>query len=211
MERNFHHTSFLRRPERGVVVTDRVLGTLAESRHVVQDFTNERDEEPEMTIDDSVFTPVAARTNLYRDEACNAWRIRIPERANIALDTVVAHARGPRRNHAALVFEDDDATVGRYSFGGSGCALRPLHNDRDGATLTDLHRHSRTKSHRMACPTLTGATDVAVPASLAAAVAERRGSCSSGKCYALCPQICGEQCHGPPRHLQRTRPQTALR
>lgn len=116
MDRDFHHTSFLRRPKRGVAVTDRVLVTLAESRHVVQDFTNERDEKPEMTIDDSVFTPVAARTNLYRDEACNAWRIRIPERANIALDTVAAHARGPRRNHAALVFEDDDATVGRYSF-----------------------------------------------------------------------------------------------
>ena len=65
-----------------------------------------------MTIDDSVSTPVAARTNLYRDETCNAWRIQIPERTNIALDTVVAHARGPRRNHAALVFQDD-AAVGR--------------------------------------------------------------------------------------------------
>ena len=69
-----------------------------------------------MTIDDSVFAAVAARTNLYRDEARNAWRIRIPERANIALDTVVAHAHGPRRDHPALVFEDDDATVRRYSF-----------------------------------------------------------------------------------------------
>ena len=69
-----------------------------------------------MTIDDSVFAPVAARTNLYRDPSRNAWRIRIPERANIALDTVVAHAHGPRRDHPALVFEDDDATVRRYSF-----------------------------------------------------------------------------------------------
>ena len=64
-----------------------------------------------MTIDDSVFIPVAARTNLYRDEARDTWRIRIPERANIALDTVVAYAHGPRRNHPALVFEDEDATV----------------------------------------------------------------------------------------------------
>ena len=69
-----------------------------------------------MTIDESVFAPVAARTNLYRDESRDAWRIRIPERANIALDTVVAHARGPRRDHAALVFEDEYATVRRYSF-----------------------------------------------------------------------------------------------
>ena len=69
-----------------------------------------------MTIDESVFAPVAARTNLYRDEARDAWRIRIPERANIALDTVVAHACGPRRDHPALVFEDEDATVRRYSF-----------------------------------------------------------------------------------------------
>ena len=69
-----------------------------------------------MTIDDSVFAPVAAKTNLYRDPSRDTWRIRIPERANIALDTVVAHARGPRRHHPALVFEDDDSTVRRYSF-----------------------------------------------------------------------------------------------
>ena len=69
-----------------------------------------------MTIDDSVFAPVAARTNLYRDASRGTWRIRIPQRANIALDTVVAHTRGPRRDHPALVFEDEDATVRRYSF-----------------------------------------------------------------------------------------------
>ena len=69
-----------------------------------------------MTIADSVFAPVAARTNLYRDPSRDAWRIRIPERANIALDTVVAHARGRRRDHPALVFEDDDGSVRRYSF-----------------------------------------------------------------------------------------------
>ena len=69
-----------------------------------------------MTIDDSVFAPVAARTNLFRDETADAWRIRIPERANIALDTVVAHARGHRRDHPALIFEHEDATVRRYSF-----------------------------------------------------------------------------------------------
>ena len=69
-----------------------------------------------MSIDDSVFAPVAARTNLYRDESRSAWRIRIPERANIALDTVVAHAHGPCRDHPALVFEDEDGSVRRYSF-----------------------------------------------------------------------------------------------
>ena len=69
-----------------------------------------------MKIANSVFAPVATRTNLYRDESRDAWRIRIPERANIALDTVVAHARGPRRDHPALVFEDEDGSVRRYSF-----------------------------------------------------------------------------------------------
>jgi len=69
-----------------------------------------------MPIDDSVFAPVAARTNLYRDEAHDTWRIRIPDRANIALDTLVTHARGPRRDHPALVFEDEDGSVRRYSF-----------------------------------------------------------------------------------------------
>ena len=69
-----------------------------------------------MTIDDSVFTPVAARTNLYRDLSRDTWRIRIPERANLALDTVVMHARGPSRDHPALVFEDDDGSARRYSF-----------------------------------------------------------------------------------------------
>ena len=70
----------------------------------------------EKMIDDSVFAPVATRTNLYRDPSRDAWRIRIPDRANIALDTVVAQARGSQRNHTALVFEDDDANVRRYSF-----------------------------------------------------------------------------------------------
>ena len=69
-----------------------------------------------MSLDDSVFAPVAARTNLYRDESRDTWRIRIPERANIPLDTVVAHAHGPRRDHPALVFENDDGSVRRYSF-----------------------------------------------------------------------------------------------
>ena len=69
-----------------------------------------------MPIEDSVFAPVAARTNLYRDDAHDTWRIRIPERVNIALDTVVAHAHGPRRDHPALVFEDEDGSARRYSF-----------------------------------------------------------------------------------------------
>ena len=53
-------------------------------------------------------------THWSGDEARDTWRIRIPERASIALDPVTAHASGPRRDYPALVFEDED-----------GGALRP--------------------------------------------------------------------------------------
>ena len=65
---------------------------------------------------DRVFNPLIERTNLFRDAASGRLRIAIPERANIATDTVVQHARGERANHLALVFEGEDGHVERYTF-----------------------------------------------------------------------------------------------
>jgi acetyl-CoA synthetase len=45
------------------------------------------------------------------------YRIVLPEHCNIASDTVSRWARGPRRDHAALLFEQADGSVRRWSFG----------------------------------------------------------------------------------------------
>jgi acetyl-CoA synthetase len=52
---------------------------------------------------------------LMRD-AQGRYRITIPERANIAADTVAKHAAGPRSDHPALIFETDDGTLRRWTF-----------------------------------------------------------------------------------------------
>ncbi len=44
------------------------------------------------------------------------WRIPIPAFANIASDTVARHAIGQRANHLALVFEEEDGTLRRWTF-----------------------------------------------------------------------------------------------
>jgi len=68
-------------------------------------------------MDDTVFEPLAGRTNLERDPESGRWRVRIPERANIALDTITRQARGGGASRTALVFEEADGRVLRYSFG----------------------------------------------------------------------------------------------
>lgn len=45
-----------------------------------------------------------------------SWRIPIPTFANIASDTVGRHAAGQRANHLALVYEEDDGTLRRWTF-----------------------------------------------------------------------------------------------
>ena len=67
-------------------------------------------------IDDNVFETVAERTRLFWDEERDAWRIAIPEKANLALDTVGIFATSDRRNHPALIYEAADGTVFTYSF-----------------------------------------------------------------------------------------------
>lgn len=56
------------------------------------------------------------RTNLAWNEAAGRMEIRIPEMANIAADTVGRHAAGDARGHVALVFEDDDGGVRRWTY-----------------------------------------------------------------------------------------------
>ncbi len=67
-------------------------------------------------IDENVFQPVAERTSLYRDEKGGTWRIAIPEKANLALDSVGVFANSERRDHPALVYEAADGTIFKYSF-----------------------------------------------------------------------------------------------
>lgn len=49
--------------------------------------------------------------------ATAGWRIPIPARANIAADTVAKHAAGARSGHPALIFEEDDGALRRWTFG----------------------------------------------------------------------------------------------
>ncbi len=51
------------------------------------------------------------------DEARASLRIAIPENANIAADTVGRHAKGPKRDHTALIFEDSEGGLQRWTFG----------------------------------------------------------------------------------------------
>lgn len=48
--------------------------------------------------------------------ADGGWRIPIPPYANIAADTVARHAAGRRADHPALIFEEDDGALRRWSF-----------------------------------------------------------------------------------------------
>lgn len=64
----------------------------------------------------ALYDPVVTKTNLYFDEVEQRLKIAIPTYANIALDTVSRHAKSDRANHTALVFEDSDGAVDRYTF-----------------------------------------------------------------------------------------------
>lgn len=52
----------------------------------------------------------------FEKSAGGGWRIPIPAFANIAADTVAKHAAGPRAGHLALLFEEDDASLRRWTF-----------------------------------------------------------------------------------------------
>ncbi|HYC55799.1 MAG TPA: AMP-binding protein, partial [Candidatus Binatia bacterium] len=52
----------------------------------------------------------------FRQEPDGTWRIPVPSDANIAADTVGRHAHGSRAGHVALVFEDADGALRRWTF-----------------------------------------------------------------------------------------------
>ncbi|MFQ5937411.1 MAG: AMP-binding protein, partial [Acidiferrobacterales bacterium] len=63
-----------------------------------------------------LYARVSAKTNLRFDEEARRFKVELPPRANIALDTIGRHAQGERAEHTALVFEDPEGRVRRYSF-----------------------------------------------------------------------------------------------
>jgi acetyl-CoA synthetase len=67
-------------------------------------------------MDDEIYAPLIDRTLLHRDPRDGRLRIRIPERANMALDTVGRYARGAQASRIALTFEESDGSVRRYDF-----------------------------------------------------------------------------------------------
>lgn len=58
-----------------------------------------------------------ARMNLREADMSGGYEIVIPKRANMAADTVGRFARGPRRDHPALIFEHDDLSTETWTFG----------------------------------------------------------------------------------------------
>lgn len=69
-----------------------------------------------MTSDDLYRNERLRRLNLSPGSD-GRLRIDVPEFANIAADTVGTHAAGPRRDSAALVYEAEDGTLTRFSYG----------------------------------------------------------------------------------------------
>ena len=67
-------------------------------------------------MNDPVFSPLTQITNLFLDTSGARYRIGIPLHANIAADTVGRFARNEKANHLALIHENDDGTVERYTF-----------------------------------------------------------------------------------------------
>ena len=69
-----------------------------------------------MTDIRSFYADVAACSNLRWDEAEGRYVIAIPEKANIAADTIGRHAQGAARDKIALIYEHEDGCVEELSF-----------------------------------------------------------------------------------------------
>ena len=67
-------------------------------------------------MNDPVFSPLTQSTNLFLDTSGSRYRIGIPLHANIAADTVGRFAHNEKANHLALIHENDDGSVERYTF-----------------------------------------------------------------------------------------------
>lgn len=69
-----------------------------------------------MTDIRSLYADVAACSNLRWDEAEGRYVIAVPEKANIAADTIGRHAQGPARDKIALIYEHEDGQVEHLTF-----------------------------------------------------------------------------------------------
>ncbi len=67
-------------------------------------------------IEKSPYQAITGRTNLYVDSSKNRFRIGMPENGNISADTVGLFANGEKANHLALIHENLDGSVEKYSF-----------------------------------------------------------------------------------------------
>ena len=63
-----------------------------------------------------IFSVLTQTTNLYVDPAGDRYRIGMPLNANIAADTVGRFATGAKADHLALIHENSDQTVEKYTF-----------------------------------------------------------------------------------------------
>ena len=67
-------------------------------------------------MDNRVFQPLVEVTNLYRDVEGDRYRIGMPLNANIAADTIGRFAKGDRSDHLALIHENLDGSIERYTY-----------------------------------------------------------------------------------------------
>ena len=67
-------------------------------------------------MDNRVFQPLVEVTNLYRDVAGDRYRIGMPLNANIAADTIGRFAKGDRSDHLALIHENLDGSIEKYTY-----------------------------------------------------------------------------------------------
>ncbi len=63
-----------------------------------------------------VYQPLVEVTNLYRDVAGDRYRIGMPLNANIAADTIGRFAKGDRSDHLALIHENLDGSIEKYTY-----------------------------------------------------------------------------------------------
>ena len=67
-------------------------------------------------MDNRVYQPLVEITNLYRDVAGDRYRIGMPLNANIAADTIGRFAKGDRSDHLALIHENLDGSIEKYTY-----------------------------------------------------------------------------------------------
>lgn len=66
--------------------------------------------------DGDLYKPVVDKTNLTRIDDSDYLQIAIPEKANIAQDTIGRYATGPKAQSTALIYEDNAGGLSSYTF-----------------------------------------------------------------------------------------------